>query len=36
MENKLNRTNFQGTGWDHFRARDLHKKKLEQSIIIIK
>lgn len=29
MENKLNRTNFQGTGWDHFRARDLHKKKLE-------
>ena len=28
MENKLNRTNFQGTGWDHFRARDLHKKKV--------
>ena len=28
MENKLNRTNFLGTGWDHFRARDLHKKKI--------
>ena len=32
MENKLNRTNFQGTGWDHFRARDLHKKKVITTI----
>ena len=32
MENKFNKTNFQGTGWDHFRARDLHKKKLKNNI----
>ena len=32
MENKFNKTNFQGTGWDHFRARDLHKKKIKNNI----
>ena len=32
MENKFNKTNFQGTGWDHFRARDLHKKKIKKNI----
>lgn len=32
MENKLNKTNFQGTGWDHFRARDLHRKKIKNNI----
>ena len=30
MENKLNRTQFQGPGWDHFRARGLHRKKLDK------
>ena len=27
MENKFNKTNYKATGWDHFRARDLHRKK---------
>ena len=32
MENKYNKTNFHGTGWDHFRARDLHRKKIKNNI----
>ena len=32
MENKFNKTNFHGTGWDHFRARDLHRKKIKNNI----
>ena len=27
MESKFNKTNYKATGWDHFRARDLHRKK---------
>ncbi len=30
MENKLDKTQFQGPGWDHFRGRDLHRKKLDK------
>ncbi|MBF96017.1 MAG: hypothetical protein CMJ13_02175 [Pelagibacterales bacterium] len=30
MGNKYNKVSFQGPGWDHFRARDLHRKKLDK------
>jgi len=33
MENKFNKTNFQGTGWDHFRARNLYRKKINNNNI---
>ena len=33
MENKFNKTNFQGTGWDHFRARNLYRKKIKNNNI---
>ena len=36
MENNLNKIKHQGTGWDHFIARDLHRKKLSEDINIEK
>ena len=27
MENKYFKVNHQGPGWDHFKARDVYKKK---------
>ena len=28
MENKFFKVNHQGPGWNHFKARDLHRKNL--------
>ena len=30
MESKFDKTQYQGPGWDHFRAKDLHRKKLDK------
>ena len=34
MENSLDKLNYRGKGWDHFKARDLHRKKIDGGNII--